>query len=93
VRPDVVDHTAHTGLVALPEELRACTGRVRELRVRRDALEALPAWLGELTGLTELRVGGSRRRKRTLVRCERCLEEGWKAFLACRSCGCRSAQG
>ncbi len=25
-----------------------------------DALEALPAWLGELTGMVELRVGGWR---------------------------------
>ena len=57
VRPDTVDLTAHTGLVALPEELRACAGRVRELAVRSDALEALPAWLGELTGLERLEVG------------------------------------
>ena len=57
VQPDMVDLTAHTGLVALPEELRACAGRVRALAVRRERLEALPAWLGELTGLTELRVG------------------------------------
>ena len=58
VRPDMVDLTAHTGLVALPAELRACAGRVRALAVRSERLEALPAWLGELTGLTELRVGG-----------------------------------
>jgi Leucine-rich repeat (LRR) protein/GTPase SAR1 family protein len=56
VRPDIVDLTAHTGLVALPEELRACAGRVRALAVRSEHLEALPAWLGELTGLTDLRV-------------------------------------
>jgi hypothetical protein len=58
VRPDSVDLTAHTGLVALPEELRACAGRVRGLLVRSKRLKALPAWLGELTGLTELRVDG-----------------------------------
>jgi Leucine-rich repeat (LRR) protein len=58
VRPDMVDLKAHTGLVALPEELRACAGRVRALAVRSKRLEALPAWLGELTGLTGLRVGG-----------------------------------
>jgi Leucine-rich repeat (LRR) protein/uncharacterized caspase-like protein/GTPase SAR1 family protein len=56
VRPDIVDLTAHTGLVALPEELRACAGRVRALAVRSEHLEALPAWVGELTGLTDLRV-------------------------------------
>jgi hypothetical protein len=56
VRP--VDLTAHTGLVALPEELRGCAGRVQALAVRSERLEALPTWLGELTGLTELRVGG-----------------------------------
>ena len=58
VRPDKVDLTAHTGLVALPEELRACAGRVRSLAVQSEHLEALPAWLGELTGLTDLRVSG-----------------------------------
>jgi Leucine-rich repeat (LRR) protein len=56
VRPDVVDLTAHTGLVALPAELRACAGRVRALAVQSNRLEALPAWWGELSGLTELRV-------------------------------------
>jgi GTPase SAR1 family protein len=58
VRPDMVDLSAHTGLVALPAELRACAGRVRALAVRSERLEALPAWLGELTRLMELRVGG-----------------------------------
>ena len=58
VRPDSVDLTAHTGLVALPAELRACAGCVRSLAVRSRDFEALPAWLGELTGLTELRVDG-----------------------------------
>jgi hypothetical protein len=58
VRPDSVDLTAHTCLVALPEKLRACAGRVRALKVRSYDLEALPAWLGELAGLTELRVDG-----------------------------------
>jgi hypothetical protein len=58
VRPDVVDLTAHTGLVALPEELWASAGRVRELEVQSADLEALPAWLGELTGLTALRIAG-----------------------------------
>ena len=56
VRPDSVDLTANEGLVALLEELRACAGRVWALAVRSRRLEALPAWLGELTGLTELRV-------------------------------------
>ena len=58
VRPDSVDLTAHTCLVALPEKLRACAGRVRALKVRSYDLEALLAWLGELAGLTELRVDG-----------------------------------
>jgi hypothetical protein len=58
VRPDMVDLTAHTRLAALPTELRACGGCVRSLAVRSEELEALPAWLGELTGLTELRVDG-----------------------------------
>ena len=31
VRPDSVDLSAHTGLVTLPSELRACAGRVRSL--------------------------------------------------------------
>ena len=53
----MVDLTAHTGLLALPAELWACAGRVRVLAVRSEQLEALPAWLGELTGLRELRVG------------------------------------
>jgi len=46
------------GLVSLPEELRACAGRVRALAVRSERLESLPAWLAELTGITELRVNG-----------------------------------
>jgi hypothetical protein len=58
VRPDSVDLTAHTGLVALSKELRACAGSVRALKVRSKCLEALPAWLEKLTGLTELRVDG-----------------------------------
>jgi len=58
VRPDMVDLTAHTRLAALPTELRACGGCVRSLAVRSEELEALPAWLGNLTGLTELRVDG-----------------------------------
>ena len=59
VRRGSVDLTAHKRLVALPAELRACAGRVRRLAVESEVLEYLPAWLGELTGLTELRVGGS----------------------------------
>ena len=54
VRPDAVDLTAHAGLVALPEELRRCAGRVRELRVKSKEMKALPAWTGELTGLQML---------------------------------------
>ena len=57
-RLDIVDLTAHTDLVSLPEGLRACAGRVQALAVRSRRLKALPAWLGELTGLTELRVEG-----------------------------------
>ncbi len=56
VRPDSVDLTAHTDLVELPAELRACAG----LAVQSERLEALPSWLGELTGVTELRVDGMR---------------------------------
>ena len=59
VRPGSVDLAAHKRLVALPAEMRACAGRVRRLAVLSGQLEDLPAWLGELTGLTELRVGGS----------------------------------
>jgi len=59
VRPDAVDLSAHTGLVALPVELRACAGRVRALKVRSGRLEALPVWREELTGLTELRLTNS----------------------------------
>ena len=58
VRPDMVDLKAHTRLAVLPAELRACGGRVRSLAVRSEELQALPAWLGELTGLAELRVDG-----------------------------------
>ncbi|MFN8777757.1 MAG: leucine-rich repeat domain-containing protein, partial [bacterium] len=58
VRPGSVDLTAHKRLVALPAELRACAGRVQRLAVLSGQLEDLPAWLGELTGLTELRVDG-----------------------------------
>ena len=58
VQVDIVDLTAHTDLVSLPEGLRACAGRVRTLAVRSRRLEVLPAWLGKLTGLTELRVEG-----------------------------------
>ena len=59
VRPDAVDLSAHTGLVALPVELRACAGRVRALKVRSGRLEALPVWREELTGLTERRLTNS----------------------------------
>ena len=100
VRPDAVDLTAHTGLVALPEELRACAEGVRELRVRSDALEALPTWLGELTGLEVLRVGGwhgdfegMTRKAHSCPQRESCLKECWIGFRACRSCRWSSAQG
>ena len=59
VRPDVVDLRAHTGLVELPVEVRVCAGSVRELAVQSHELEALPAWIGELTALTALRVVGA----------------------------------
>ena len=59
VRPDAVDLSAHAGLVALPEGLRACAARVRALVVVSHQLQELPAWLGELEGLEELRVGAN----------------------------------
>ena len=43
VRPEAVELSTHKGLVALPEELRRCAGRVRVLRVESGKLEALPA--------------------------------------------------
>ena len=58
VRRDVVDLTAHSGLVALPEQLRACAAGVRELCVRSDQLTVLPEWFGELEALEVLRLGG-----------------------------------
>ena len=58
VRPEAVDLTAHTGLVALPEELRRCAGRFRELRVESREMEALPAWVGEMTELQTLSLRG-----------------------------------
>ena len=39
VRPDVVDLVAHEGLMALPEELRRCAGRMRELRVKSGVMK------------------------------------------------------
>ena len=54
VRPDAVDLAAHKGLVELPEELRRCAGRVRELRVESGRMNALPAWVGELSALQTL---------------------------------------
>jgi hypothetical protein len=35
VRPDAVDLSAHTGLVALPEGLRVCAEQVRDLQLER----------------------------------------------------------
>ena len=54
VQPDAVDLSAHKGLVVLPEELRRCAGRVRELKVESEVMKALPGWVGELTGLQTL---------------------------------------
>ena len=48
VRPEKVDLTGHRGLVELPEEMRRCAVRVRELAVASSALETLPEWLGDL---------------------------------------------
>ena len=57
VRPEKVDLTGHRGLVELPEEMRRCAVRVRELVVASSALETLPEWLGELARLEVLRLG------------------------------------
>jgi len=54
---DVVNLSAHAGLVALPEELRGLTA-MRELKVVSTALKTLPEWLGELRGLEVLHVKG-----------------------------------
>jgi hypothetical protein len=61
VRPDAVDLSAHTGLVALTEGLRASAARVRELVVVSGQLRELPAWLGEVGGLEVLQVVGNDR--------------------------------
>ena len=53
VRPDAVDLSAHKGLVALPEELRRCAVRVRELRVKSSVMQALPAWFGGADGAAD----------------------------------------
>jgi hypothetical protein len=57
VRPEKVDLTGHRGLVELPEEMRRCAVRVRELAVASSALEMLPEWLGEFARLEVLRLG------------------------------------
>jgi hypothetical protein len=57
VRPEKVDLTGHRGLIKLPEEMRRCAVRVRELAVASSALEMLPEWLGELVRLEVLRLG------------------------------------
>ena len=53
VWPGRVDLSEHKTLVALPEDLR----RLRELTLASRTLEALPAWVGELSCLEVLRVG------------------------------------
>ena len=59
VRPDSVDLSddKYKTLVALPEDLRRLAGQLRELKVESTDLEALPAWVGELSRLEMLRVG------------------------------------
>ena len=57
VRPEKVDLTGHHGLVELPEEMRRCAVRVRELAVASSALETLPEWLVELACLEVLHLG------------------------------------
>ena len=57
VRPDSVDLSEFGTLAALPEDLRRLAGQLRVLQVRSTALEALPAWVGELSRLEVLRVG------------------------------------
>jgi hypothetical protein len=65
VRPDSVDLTVHTGLVALPEELRAWMGDltgITEFQV--DGMESygtlreLPDAVGQLTKLNTLKLRG-----------------------------------
>jgi len=58
VRPNKVDLTAHPYLRRLPEALRDCAARVRELRVASVMLLSLPDWIGELVNLEVLCVGG-----------------------------------
>ena len=57
VRPDKVDLSEYGTLAALPEDLRRLAGQLRELKVESTELEALPAWVGELSRLEVLRVG------------------------------------
>ena len=57
VRPEKVDLTGHRGLVELPEEMRRCAVRVRELTVASSALKTLTEWLDELARLEVLRLG------------------------------------
>jgi hypothetical protein len=68
VCPEKVDLTGLRGLVELPEEMRRCAVRVRELAVASSALETLPEWLGELARLEVLRLGHAT------------LEEEWVAY-------------
>jgi Leucine-rich repeat (LRR) protein len=48
------DLSEHMTLLEVPEELRRCKEHVRELTVKSAALEALPAWLGEMRNLQKL---------------------------------------
>ena len=57
VRPDKVDLSGYEKLAALPKDLRRLAGQLRELTMMSTELEALPAWVGELSRLEVLRVG------------------------------------
>jgi hypothetical protein len=48
------DLSKHTMLLELPEELRRFKEHVRKLKVKSQALKALPEWLGELKNLQKL---------------------------------------
>jgi hypothetical protein len=102
VRPEKVDLTGHRGLVELPEEMRWCAVRVRELAVATSALETLPEWLGELARLEVLRLGHAtleevlvgHRRERKREGCDRltALPDG-RALTVLKAWICLGVQG
>ena len=69
----------------LPEEMRRCAVRVRELAVASSALETLPEWLGELARLKKLDLQGCTRLTG--------LPEGLSALTALQTLKLRRCKG